>query len=156
MNHDQFGMFEEKPLEALTVSQLQNIIKEFKALRDEVDELEKVLKLKNEKLTEYKSRIVDTLTAHNMTSFKVDGIGAVSVVNKYQVSFPKDLEGQEKLRAYLAENGMVNMLTVNHQTLNSLFKSLSEEALEAGRSLSEVIPGVGEPKVFTTVSFRKG
>jgi hypothetical protein len=48
------------------------------------------------------------------------------------------------------------MLTVNHQTLNSFYKSKVEEVLANGGSPTDVLPGVGEPQVHTTVAMRKG
>ena len=95
------------------------------------------------------------LEATGRLKHETPGAGAISMVTKYQVNFPKDHEAAAQFRQYLMDNGMDSMLTMNHQTLNAFFKSKLEEAGE-GADPSQVLPGIGTPEQRITLSMRKG
>lgn len=153
---EQFNFFEEKPFEQITVTELQNMIKVYSEKRKEYDAIKDQLKDKGAEVDELETKILATLEAHNQEKFSVTGVGTVYTTNKYSVSFPKDPEKANELREYCLRNDLGTMLTINHNSLNSLFKSKKEEReLRGERDLATVLPGVGEPQVYRTIGLRK-
>ena len=153
---NEFDFFEEKELDQVSVSELQGMVKTLFEKRAEYEELEKLSKEKSAEVESLKIKVLSIMETHNMTKFPVDGVGTVYTQNKYQVSFPKEPDKAAQLRQYLVDNELAQMLTVNHQTLNSFYKSKVEEVLANGGSPTDVLPGVGEPQVHVTVAMRKG
>lgn len=154
---ENMNFFEEKELAPLTVGELQFLVKEMFVKRTQVEDKEEEAKVLRAELETLKSKVLAYLQDNNMTSFNVDDVGQVYSSNKYQVNMPKDPDNARKLREYLlGTEGLEGYLTVNHNSLNSLYKSKVEEALSKGASIEGVLPGVGEPQVFTTIAMKKG
>lgn len=154
---EQMNFFEEVPLEQVSISDLQAMVKTMATKRKEYDEQKKIASDINSEIETLEQKILSILEAHNLTKFPVDGIGTVYTSEKFQVSFPKDPDKAAALRAYCYDNGLDTMLTINHNSLNSLYKSKKEELQLAGElDFSNVIAGVDEPKVYKTIGFRKG
>lgn len=154
---DNMNFFEDAPMKEVTVGELQFLVKAMFEKRAEYEQKSNEAKILSEELETLKSKVLAYLQENNQTSFKVDGVGQVYTSNKYQVTMPKDSENAKKLRDYLlGTEGLEGYLTVNHQSLNSLYKSKVEEALADGRSISDALPGVSEPQVFTVIAMRKG
>lgn len=141
----------------ITVGELQFLVKAMFEKRSEYEAKSNEAKLLSEELEALKYKVLTYLQDNNQSNFKVDGIGQVYTTNKYQVTMPKEPEKAKILRNYLlGTEGLEGYLTVNHQSLNSLYKSKVEEALAGGRPISDALPGVSEPQVFTVIAMRKG
>jgi hypothetical protein len=90
---------------------------------------------------------LDSMRAHGFLFYKE---------NKTSVTTPKTPEEKEQLFQFLRDKGIfLEFASVNSQSLNSLYKSLAEEAAENG-VLDFKLPGVGEPTIYTTLKMRKG
>ena len=100
------------------------------------------------------AKVQSVLEATGRLNHECPGVGKISMVTKYQVSYPKDPESAAQFRQYLVDNGMESMLTMNHQTLNGFFKSKLDE-LGEGADPTKVLPGVGAPEQRVTLSMRK-
>lgn len=150
------NFFEEKTPDAVSLSELRGMVTELFKLRKEADEIDKTLTEKNKVVEELKQKVLSILESNNQTSFPVDGVGTVYTSSKLSVSMPKDPEKAESLRQYFYKNGMADYLTVNHQSLNSIYKGLVEDAQAKGTSIADVLPELGEPKVYVTIGMRKG
>jgi hypothetical protein len=154
---DNMNFFEEKPLSQVTIGELQGMVKNLSEKRKEYETQKKIASSINEEVEIIEQKILSVLENQNLTKFNVDGIGTVYTSDKFQVSFPKDPDKADALRAYCYENGLASMLTMNHNSLNSLYKSKKEELELAGElDFSNVLAGVDEPKVYKTIGFRKG
>lgn len=155
---EQFNFFEEKTLTDVSVAELQAMVRLLADYRVLEQEAKDAYSRKAEQVTELEQKVLSVLEAHNMKNFNVDGVGTVYASEKFQVSYPKDPVKAAQFRAFCLSNGFENMLTVNHQTLNSQFKARKEELELQGllREVSDVFPGVEEPKVYRTIGFRKG
>jgi hypothetical protein len=149
-----FG-FEEKPLDQTTIQELDGMVKKCFELRTEYEDLKDLASQKHDELEAMQAKIQSVLEATGRLNHETPGVGRISVVTKYQVSFPKEEEAAASFRKYLVDNGMESMLTMNHQTLNGFFKSKLEEAGD-GADPSKVLPGIGSPEPRVTVSMRKG
>jgi|WetSurMetagenome_2_1015567.scaffolds.fasta_scaffold274197_2 hypothetical protein len=154
---DNINFFEEKPLDQVTIGELAGMVVALSAKRKEYEEKKKIASLVNDEVEIIEQKILSILENQNLTKFNVDGIGTVYTSDKFQVSFPKDPDKADALRAYCYEHGLASMLTMNHNSLNSLYKSKKEELELAGElDFSNVLAGVDEPKVYKTIGFRKG
>ncbi len=151
----ELNFFEEKELSAVSISELQGMVRNLASKNIAIDEIESQAKAMRAEADELKQKILSVLAEHNMKSFKVDGVGTVGTINRYSVKWPKDPEHAAKTRQWLIDQGMESMLNLNHMTLNSLYKDQAAQAEGEGRSPIGVIPGLGEPEVQPILSFRK-
>jgi hypothetical protein len=154
MDEFNFG-FEEKPLDQTTIQELDAMVKQCFALRAEYEELKDKASEKHAEYEAMQAKVQSVLEATGRLNHETPGAGKISMVTKYQVSFPKDAESAAKFRQYLMDNGMDSMLTMNHQTLNGFFKSKLEE-LGEGADPTKVLPGIEAPEARVTLSMRKG
>jgi uncharacterized protein (DUF885 family) len=149
-----FG-FEEKPLDQTTIQELDAMVKKCFELRAEYEALKQQASDKHSEYETMQYKVQNILEATGRLNHNTPGAGTISMVTKYQVSFPKDEESARRFRQYLVIHGMENMLTMNHQTLNAFYKSKLEE-LGEGADPARVLPGVGAPEQRVTISMRKG
>lgn len=154
MEEINFG-FEEKPLDQITIQELDAIVKDMFAKRKQAEELEDQASELNKEVEALKFKVMDILEATGRLNHETPGAGKVYTTTKYQVSYPKDPVESAKFRQYLFDHGMESMLTVNHNSLNAFYKSKLEEAGE-GADPSAVLPGIGNPEARITLSMKKG
>jgi hypothetical protein len=154
MEEMNFG-FEEKPLDQTTIQELDAMVKKCFELRSEYEALKDQASEKHNEYEAMQGKIQSILEATGRLNHDTPGAGKISLVTKYQVSFPKDSENAAKFRQYLMDNGLDSMLTMNHQSLNGFFKSKLEE-LGDGADPTKVLPGIDSPEARVTVSMRKG
>jgi len=154
MDEMSFG-FEEKPLDQITIQELDAIVKEMFKKRDEADELDAKVTELNKEVEALKAKVMSILEATGRLNHETPEAGKVYKQIKYQVSYPKDEVNSAKFRRYLIDNGLENMLTMPYMTLNAFFKSKLEEAGE-GADPSKVLPGIGSPEARVILSMRKG
>lgn len=149
-----FG-FEEKPLDQTTIQELDAMVKKCFELRAEYESLKDQASEKHGEYECMQAKVQSILEATGRLNHETPGAGKISLVTKYQVSFPKDAESAAIFRQYLVDNGLDSMLTMNHQTLNGFYKSKLEE-LGDGADPTKVLPGIETPEARVTVSMRKG
>jgi len=153
---ENMNFFEERPLNEVSIAELSAMVTEAFSKRREVEDLERIVKEKNASLDELKQKILSILEANNQDNFPVAGVGTVYTSQKLSVSMPKDPDKAAVLREFFVNNGMADYLTVNHQSLNSIYKERVEEAQRKGLPIADVIPGLAEPSVYVTIGMRKG
>ena len=104
-----------------------------------------------------REQLVNMLVSCNKKSYKVDGIGTVTVKEQAKVQTPKLPEEKAEFFKWLKEelgaDGFLTYATVNHNSLNSLYNLKSEEYAERGENFT--MPGVGAPTTEKILSFRK-
>jgi hypothetical protein len=149
-----FG-FSEKPLDQTTIAELDGMVRECFRLRAEYEALKDQASEKNGEYETMQAKVQSILEATGRLNHSTPGAGTISMVTKYQVSFPKDEENASKFRQYLIDNGMESYLIMNYQTLNGLYKSKKDE-LGDGADPTKVLPGIETPEARVTVSMRKG
>ena len=154
MDELNFG-FSEKPLDQTTIQELDGLVKQCFTLRTEYEELKDKASEKHGEYESIQAKVQSILEATGRLNHETPGAGKISLVTKYQVSFPKDAENAARFRQYLMDNGLDSMLTMNHQTLNGFYKSKLEE-LGDGADPTKVLPGIESPEARVTVSMRKG
>ncbi len=157
MENNEFNFFEEKPASNVSLSEINSMVKELFSLKAKIEDLEAaadVVKAEKETLSQ---KILQVLEAQNMTKLPTEH-GLVYKQTKMQVSMPKDPGRAAQLRAFFAKNGMEDLLTVNHMTLNSVYNSIIDEMEAQGKTpdLDNLIPGVEKPTARDVLAMKKG
>lgn len=133
---------------------LSDITKEAATLKKQLEALEAEEKSLKEKYTAACAEILKTLELMGLDSIKAHGYTFFKEV-KSSVQTPKTVEAKKQLFEFLESKGIfMEMVSVNSQTLNSLYKSLADEALQAG-NIDFTLPGVEAPTPYTTLKLRK-
>lgn len=139
----------------ITVKDLDQAVTEMVEARKQYDDAKELSNAFHAKLEERKERLLQMLEATGKSSYKVDGVGTVSKVEKLKVSMPTTPEAKEKFFSWLLENegkdGFNHYATVNYQSLNSLYNQRYEEATD--KSMFE-IPGIKAPEVSLELRFK--
>lgn len=108
---------------------------------------------------EMKAVLVSTLRSINKKSYKVDGLGTVTVTEKLKVKTPKDFDSKEKFFAWInqryGKEGFLSYLGINYQSLNKLYNDEFDQAKEEGTVDGFEIPGIDKPEAEFSLSFRK-
>jgi len=141
----------------VTVQTLEDLAEQIAVLREEIAVDKAALSEKNELLEETEQNFLNHLKELGKTSYK-SNVGTISKVEKWRVNLPDSPEAKEELQAYLIERGLKSMLTVNSNTLNSYYMQEWEIVKESGdpeAAMNFSIPGLKEPKLYETISFRK-
>lgn len=125
------------------------------SLKLEIERLETETKAKKEELASTCELIKRTLDLAEIDSIRAHGY-LFYKENKTSVSAPKDLDAKRELFKFLEDKGIfLEMVSINSMTLNSLYKSLAEQAMEEG-VLDYRMPGVAEPVNYVNLKIRKG
>jgi hypothetical protein len=123
-------------------------------LKNETEQLDLELKKKKKDLETIQYEILKMMEASEIDSFKAFGFTFFPKTLE-SVKVPKDDDAKRELFEFLKEKGLYDdYVTVNSQSLNSLFKALNEEAAQNG-ILDFSIPGLEEPTISTKLSMRK-
>jgi|TARA_R100000742_G_C4271140_1_gene89987 hypothetical protein len=135
----------------MMIEDLNSLVKEYADLRKKYqDAYAESSELKHRCDTK-KFELIEILNNLNLPNYTVEGIGRISVVNKYSVRVPKDPENKRKMLDYFKQKGEESdmLLTVHSQTLRSLYNEEKENDPHFS------IPGVGEPVLDQNLSFTK-
>lgn len=101
-------------------------------------------------LDESKAKVMKALELSGKSNYKSE-LGTISVVNKFSVETPKELEAKKAFFGWLTERGIFEeYATVNSMKLNALYN----EQLEISGDPDFKIPGIGEAKHYKQLSVR--
>lgn len=123
-------------------------------IKKTIEEKKAELKLLNEEFDKLETEILSLFEALGIESVKMNDYNFYTS-EESSVKTPKTLEDKLLLFDFLKEQGIFNeFVSVNSQTLNSLYKSLAEKALKDG-VLEFRLPGVGAPSAYKQLKMRK-
>lgn len=158
MEEGQMSFFDEKPMEAVTVKELNELCEQAFLQREKVEEAKKAYKEEDEKLDKLQATLIEYLNHVGHSSWKTDH-GTITRVERWSVTVPKTKEDKLLLFAYLQEKDMFfEMVNINSKSLQGFYREEQEEAVRSGKVLLETdfkIPGIGEPKMVQTISMRR-
>lgn len=142
----------------VTVDQVESLAKQIADKRKEKEEKQKILSTCNEELDELEQLAVRTLTELGKNSYKSE-FGTLTKTVRWSVTLPKTEEDRAAFFAYLKEKGIFEKLvSVPSPTLNSYYMQeweASKDPSDPMAALDFKIPGIGEPKSYEALSFRK-
>lgn len=137
---------------ALTLEALDQMIREFRALRTIKEDRAEALKSANAELDEAEEKLIKTLNAAGKKSYKLDGVGLVTVTVRTGFKIPADENAKTEFFNYITEkygeDTLMGMLSIHSATLNKFATG------EVGQGVMK-IPGLGEPTVTEGLSLRK-
>lgn len=123
-------------------------------LRSKEAEAKMAAKAVTEQLEIAEFKMLEMLQQEGMSSYK-SPFGTVSLSARTSVKIPADPESKKTFFEWLEQEGIYdNMVSVNSQKLNALYKARFEQAIEEGNTEFK-IPGIGEPVITPQLSFRK-
>ena len=135
----------------MQIEDLNNLVREYAELREQYQDAYQESSDLKSRCDQRKFELVKILSDLDLPNYSVEGVGRVSVVNKYSVRVPKNPVDRKKMIDYFNEKGdeASMLLTVHSQTLRSLYN----EEKENDPNFS--IPGVSEPVLEQNLSFNK-
>lgn len=135
--------------------QLNELALQIATFKNEISDLEAQTNVKKEKYQELCDLMLKTLDLADIDSMKAHGY-LFYKETKSSVTTPKTVEEKNLLFEFLKEKGIfMEIVSVNSQTLNSLYKNLAQEAAMEG-AIDFRLPGVEAPKLYTTLKLKKG
>jgi hypothetical protein len=140
----------------VTTSHLDSLLEKVLAARTDYAEKDRVAKEANHVRKDLEKQFLDALLAVGKTTWKIDGLGTVSVVDNFNVPVAKTIEDKRDLWGYIAakygEDVAFDKFGMHSKTLNSFYKAELEIAED--KSLFS-LPGIGEPTHEKEFRFRK-
>lgn len=140
----------------ITINQLEELCEKMRKLDDEIEADKKALSTKNEEYSKMEAQAVQWLDEMKKTSYKSNH-GTIIKNDRWRVNLPQTEEDRAAFFNYLKEQGIFEkMITVNSNSLNSYYMKEWEHVKETNPedALNFSIPGIQEPKVHKTLSFR--
>lgn len=146
----------DEPTEAISVADLKSFVTIMRDLKEVYDIAKKASSAAHEAFREAEQLVIHAMDASGQKKFNVPGMGTLSVVNKYQVTVPKDVESKRLLFRYIRDSYGADVLdeyrSINYQSLNSFYKQEQEIAESEGREFD--LPGVDDPTVKVETRWR--
>lgn len=146
---------EKKEVTEVTVAELDTLVKLISEQRAVIEEADRITASMNIELARLQGKVVQYLKELNRDNYKSPH-GTVSVKQNWRVNLPQTDEDKKALFEHLRERGIFDRYaTVNSQSLNSLYMADWAAATQEGRGMDFRMPGIGEPKLFEALSYRK-
>lgn len=140
---------------SMTIAEFEGILESLRLQRGKIDEAKEAYEAEVMKGDDIEKKILECLEQMGRTSYK-GKVGTVSITHRTSFRLPASPEEKEAYFNYLRDKGMYDsMISVNSQKHNSFCKAEMEIAEAEGRGLDFKIPGVLEPTINKTLSFRK-
>jgi len=143
----------DKQLEDITLHDFEMLCAKMYEIQNIIDAIDETKKSHNKTLSQIQEKVMAYMDKYHKTSYKTSQ-GTVVKATKFQVTLPKDPESKSALWNYLKSRGHFDeLISINHQKLNSYYKQEMEVAAEEG-NIDFKIPGVDEPKAYTYLQLR--
>lgn len=140
----------------VSTKELDAHVEQLRKIQEEYERHSAMAKELHFALENQKKKLMELLMKAGKTKYDAEGIGKVQLVDRMSVSYPKDLEARKQFVTWitdrLGEEGLLTYLTVNSQTLNSMYKQEFENADDPAMFS---IPGLSEPTANTSVRFNR-
>lgn len=135
---------------ALDLTAFELLVTELYNLREKVKRMEEDVEKEKSQLEVLKTKVMTCLDQAGKSNYKSER-GTVSIVNKFSVETPKEIEAKKAFFNWLHEKGIFEeYATVNSAKLNALYN----EQLEISGNPDFKIPGIGEAKHYKNLSIR--
>lgn len=123
------------------------------ALREQMDELNEQVKNLREESLKYENELQRVLEHFGKKNWKTNS-GSIELRERVSVKVPDNPQDKKALFEWLqSKNIFWEKVSVSSQSLNALYKSELEIALQEGKDFT--MPGVAAPTTFTQIAIRK-
>lgn len=144
----------DEPKQPVTVQGFNAHIKALFEKRALKSEVEAKLTEINKEIAAMEAKSVEYLNELGQDSFK-SPFGTVFKKEVLRVTLPQTPEDKAAFAAWVKEQGLEHMMSMHSQTLQTLYKSKLDEAIEKGEGFDFKIPGIAEPKRFEALGVRR-
>lgn len=138
--------------EGVTLEQMDQLIKDLRAKRDEYDDKKAIATAAYNELDEMETKVINALNANKRSKYEVEGVASVSISHKESYTTPKTLDSKQKLFDYIKSkygpDALMGMVGINSATLNAWANKESEAGVME-------IPGLEAPTATETLSLRR-
>jgi hypothetical protein len=153
---DQLEMWETAPQD-VSIEDMDNAVKALRTTKEKYDEQKAAASELYARYEEAKENMIAILKRAGKEEYTVKGYGKVSVRDELSVTTPKTPEQKqaffEWIRETKGDDAYYAYMTVNSNSLNSMYRQAVEEAGAKGEVLD--IPGLAQPNSYTKLSLRK-
>lgn len=140
-----------------TVQDMEALAERVRKKREDVAAKKKIYSEECAALDALEREVLAALKSIGKTSYKSEK-GTLIKVQKWRVSLPKTPEAWDAFFEHLKSRGEFdNLVTVNSNELNSYYMEEWDNAKKSPDPMDALnfsIPGIDEPKVHETISFR--
>ena len=141
----------------MTIKQLDALVERLALARTKHDNQKDIIKKYKADVDAAESLVMDALEKLDKKSYKCEGIGTITRVDKLSVTVPKTPEKKQAMfnwiKSKLGIESYLAYMTINSQALNKLYKEQTEEYGARGEVLE--MDGVDLPTTRTILSFRR-
>lgn len=141
----------------ISTAEIDKAISDYVEAYAKYEEAKNIAKELNEKADALEAQVLDILEKAGKKKYFIEGIGTVSVSNRFSVKTPKDQASKQAFFDYIKSNyddgTMWSYITVHSQSLNSFYKKEVEALASQGKVA--MIPGLEEPTAMPVLSIRK-
>jgi hypothetical protein len=131
------------------------MVEELFAQRRKIEEMDLKLSSENKILAQMEAAVVMALKELGRKNYQSPH-GTVGITNKWRVNLPQTDADKAKLFDWMRERGIYERyVTVNSNSLNSLFLEEWDAAKKRGEGMEFRLPGVPEPKLFERLTVTK-
>lgn len=141
----------------ILVKDLEALGEKMAVLRDEIADAKAAVSVKENEYDELERKAISMLGELGKKSYPTEA-GLITKVEHWKVKLPQTPEDRKQFFDYLKEKGIFdNLITVNSNTLNSFFKAEWEALKQSSpeEAMNFRIPGINEPTLHETISFRR-
>lgn len=143
----------EEKKSSVTLEEIEALGKKIVAARAEVDRVADIKKELEQNVLDLELKMLEILHETGRTNFPLADGTSVYINRRLSFTIPKTPESKVEFFNYLRSKGVFeNLITVNHQTLNSFCKAETEAALARGELPS--IPGIAPPTEYESIGVR--
>lgn len=154
-NPEQSGT--DESTKTIDIKMMDDAVKKVRELRDDYKAKKKASDDAHSMLKSSEAALISLMQRAEKKTYIVTGVGRVTISEELSIQTPKTREEKLAFFKWLAEHKgqevADNYMTINSQSLNSLYGELTEEAAQKGEVL--MVDGLGEPIVRTTLSLRQ-
>lgn len=148
--------WKEASAEKVDLAAMDKIMLEYFESRKKHDKAKEESAKAYHELEEAEKRLMDILKAAGKKTYIAEGIGRITIKNKYVVTTPKTAESKWKVLNYIEQEYGKEVrdgyISVNHQSLNSFYNAEKEKHIkEAGFH----IDGLDLPTIQESIQFTK-
>lgn len=143
----------------VTTEQLDQLVRDYQAAYSRYEDKKAESSALYKDAEALEKELVAMMELAGKTKYVVEGVGTVYFSDKLTVTTPKTNADKAALFDYIRKKHgpdfFLKVAGINHQTLQSFYKSEFEEHVEKGDANVFKIPGLQEPTAIRTLNVRK-
>jgi len=140
----------------VSTKELDEKVKAYQAARKEYEDAKAISDDRHARAEAEKYELIKLLEVAGKQKYEAEGVGKITLVKKLKVTTPKDLPSKMEFYNWLHGkfgDDYFAYLSINYQTLNSLYNQELEQASLNGTEFN--IPGLDKPTAETELRFSK-